>query len=147
MTFDKLGLRPALLARLAEQNLNTPTPIQTRAIPEAMQGHDVLGLAQTGTGKTLAFGLPIADALLGQAAKCEPKSTRALILAPTRELAQQTPDNLPTNPKDPQPRGGLARGGGRGRAGRVGGKEDRQATTVARQWPAAGFVATEIWCL
>ena len=111
MTFDKLGLRPALLARLAEQNLNTPTPIQTRAIPEAMQGHDVLGLAQTGTGKTLAFGLPIADALLGQAAKCEPKSTRALILAPTRELAKQITDNLQMILKDAHLRVGLVVGG------------------------------------
>lgn len=111
MTFDKLGLRPALLARLAEQNLNTPTPIQTRAIPEALQGRDVLGLAQTGTGKTLAFGLPIADALLAQAAKCEPKSTRALILAPTRELAKQITDNLQMILKDAHLRVGLVVGG------------------------------------
>lgn len=111
MTFDMLGLRPALLARLAEQNLNTPTPIQTRAIPEALQGRDVLGLAQTGTGKTLAFGLPIADKLLAQAAKCEPKSTRALILAPTRELAKQITDNLQLILKDAHLRVGLVVGG------------------------------------
>ncbi|WP_375174859.1 DEAD/DEAH box helicase [Pseudooceanicola sp.] len=111
MTFEKLGLRPALLARLAEQNLTTPTPIQTRAIPEALQGRDVLGLAQTGTGKTLAFGLPIADALLAQAAKCEPKSTRALILAPTRELAKQITDNLQAILKNAHLRVGLVVGG------------------------------------
>lgn len=111
MTFEQLGLRPALLARLAEQNLDTPTPIQTRAIPEALKGRDVLGLAQTGTGKTLAFGLPIADALLAQSAKCEPKSTRALILAPTRELAKQITDNLHAIVKDAHLRVGLVVGG------------------------------------
>jgi ATP-dependent RNA helicase RhlE len=111
MTFDKLGLRPALLARLAEQNLTTPTPIQTRAIPEALTGRDIMGLAQTGTGKTLAFGLPIADALLAQAAKCEPRSARALILAPTRELAKQITDNLQLILKDAHLRVGLVVGG------------------------------------
>lgn len=111
MTFEQLGLRPALLSRLDEQNLTTPTPIQTRAIPEALKGRDVLGLAQTGTGKTLAFGLPIADALLAQSAKCEPKSTRALILAPTRELAKQITDNLQMILKEAHLRVGLVVGG------------------------------------
>ncbi len=94
MTFDTLGLRPALLARLAEQNLTKPTPIQTQAIPEALAGRDVMGLAQTGTGKTFAFGLPIADALLASQQRCAPKSAQALILAPTRELAAQIHDTL-----------------------------------------------------
>lgn len=94
MTFDSLGLRPALLTRLAEQQLTTPTPIQTQAIPEALKGRDVMGLAQTGTGKTLAFGLPIADALMATGERCDPKSARALILAPTRELAKQITDSL-----------------------------------------------------
>ena len=94
MTFDTLGLRPALLARLAEQNLTQPTPIQTQAIPEALAGRDVMGLAQTGTGKTFAFGLPIADALLASQTRCAPKSAQALILAPTRELAAQIHDTL-----------------------------------------------------
>ncbi|WP_136636999.1 DEAD/DEAH box helicase [Pseudooceanicola onchidii] len=111
MNFEKLGLRPALLDRLAEQNLTDPTPIQTRAIPEALQGRDVLGLAQTGTGKTLAFGLPIADKLLGQNIKCEPKTTRALILAPTRELAKQITDNLQLILKNAHLRVGLVVGG------------------------------------
>jgi ATP-dependent RNA helicase RhlE len=111
MNFEQLGLRPALLARLAEQSLTTPTPIQTQAIPEALKGRDVMGLAQTGTGKTLAFGLPIADTLLGKNIKCEPKTTRALILAPTRELAKQITDNLQLILKNAHLRVGLVVGG------------------------------------
>ena len=94
MTFDTLGLRPALLARLAEQDKTTPTPIQVQAIPHALSGRDVMGLAQTGTGKTLAFGLPLVDRLLGANTRCEPKTAQALILAPTRELAKQIHDTL-----------------------------------------------------
>ena len=94
MTFDQLGLRPALLSRIDERGLTAPTPIQTRAIPEALKGRDIMGLAQTGTGKTLAFGLPIADALMATSEKADPRTARALILAPTRELAKQISDNL-----------------------------------------------------
>ena len=65
MTFDTLGLRPALLARLAELDFTQPTPIQRQAIPYALEGRDVMGLAQTGTGKTAAFGLPLIQQLLG----------------------------------------------------------------------------------
>ncbi|ANT59929.1 DEAD/DEAH box helicase [Salipiger sp. CCB-MM3] len=111
MTFDTLGLRPALLARLADQNLTDPTPIQQRAIPEAMAGRDVMGLAQTGTGKTFAFGLPIADALLGSNTRCAPKSAQALILAPTRELAAQIHDTLSSVLKDAHLRLTLVVGG------------------------------------
>ncbi|WP_407495190.1 DEAD/DEAH box helicase [Pseudooceanicola sp. MF1-13] len=111
MTFDTLGLRPALLSRLAEAELTTPTPIQTQAIPLAMEGRDVMGLAQTGTGKTLAFGLPIADALLASAEKADPKSARALILAPTRELAKQIADNLKAILQNAHLRVGLVVGG------------------------------------
>ncbi|HLT43156.1 MAG TPA: DEAD/DEAH box helicase, partial [Luteimonas sp.] len=59
MTFDILGLSPALLRALAENDFSTPTPIQAQAIPLVLGGHDVLGAAQTGTGKTAAFGLPL----------------------------------------------------------------------------------------
>ncbi|NDW01674.1 DEAD/DEAH box helicase, partial [Salipiger sp. PrR002] len=111
MTFDTLGLRPALLARLADQNLTDPTPIQQRAIPEAMAGRDVMGLAQTGTGKTFAFGLPIADALLGTNKRCAAKSAQALILAPTRELAAQIHDTLSSVLKDAHLRLTLVVGG------------------------------------
>ena len=89
-----LGLAPRLIAALKEQGITDPTPIQTQAIPHAMQGRDVMGLAQTGTGKTAAFGLPMIDALLRAGTKPAPKTVRGLILAPTRELAKQIADNL-----------------------------------------------------
>ncbi|OSP56632.1 DEAD/DEAH box helicase [Pseudoruegeria sp. SK021] len=94
MDFDMLGLAPRLVAKLAEQGIKTPTPIQTQAIPHAMNGRDVLGLAQTGTGKTAAFGLPLVHALSVDGTRPDPKTVRGLILAPTRELAKQISDNL-----------------------------------------------------
>ena len=94
MDFDMLGLAPRLVAKLAEQGITDPTPIQTQAIPHAMNGRDVMGLAQTGTGKTAAFGLPLIDALLRAGVKPTPKTARGLILAPTRELARQISDAL-----------------------------------------------------
>ena len=92
--FQSLGLSPRLLARLAEQGLTQPTPIQVQAIPHVLNGRDVMGLAQTGTGKTLAFGLPLAQKLAQIHGKPAPKAVRALILAPTRELAKQIEDSL-----------------------------------------------------
>ncbi|QRF68562.1 DEAD/DEAH box helicase [Ponticoccus alexandrii] len=89
-----LGLPPRLQANLAALNITDPTPIQTQAIPHAMNGRDVLGLAQTGTGKTAAFGLPLLSALMRIEGRAAPKTARALILAPTRELAKQILDNL-----------------------------------------------------
>ena len=94
MDFDMLGLAPRLVAKLAEQGIKDPTPIQAQAIPHAMNGRDVMGLAQTGTGKTAAFGLPMIDALMKAGVKPDPKTARGLILAPTRELAKQISDNL-----------------------------------------------------
>lgn len=94
MDFDMLGLAPRLTAELARQGITDPTPIQRKAIPSAMEGRDILGLAQTGTGKTAAFGLPMIDALLRTQEKKTPKTARGLILAPTRELAKQIADNL-----------------------------------------------------
>ena len=64
MDFDMLGLAPRLVTKLAELGITDPTPIQAQAIPHAMNGRDVMGLAQTGTGKTAAFGLPMLDALM-----------------------------------------------------------------------------------
>ena len=92
--FETLGLAPELTGALARAGLTTPTPIQTQAIPLALAGHDVMGLAQTGTGKTLAFGLPLVAHLLAQPGKPAPKTAKALILAPTRELANQISDSL-----------------------------------------------------
>jgi len=94
MTFESLGLAPALLRALSENNYTTPTPIQAEAIPLALAGHDVLGGAQTGTGKTAAFGLPLLNRLAKQTPPNGPRKPRALILTPTRELAMQVTDSL-----------------------------------------------------
>ncbi len=93
-SFDALGLSDRLVSRLKSLGITTPTPIQEQAIPQAMAGRDVMGLAQTGTGKTAAFGLPLVHQLLKIGKKPAPKTVRALILAPTRELAKQIADNL-----------------------------------------------------
>ncbi|CAM4388401.1 DEAD/DEAH box helicase [Palleronia rufa] len=94
MDFDMLGLAPALLDRLKEAGLDTPTPIQAKAIPHALQGRDVMGLAQTGTGKTIAFGLPMLQTLVAQPGRPAARTARALVLAPTRELANQIAESL-----------------------------------------------------
>ena len=97
MDFDMLGLEPRLLSALTEQGITAPTPIQVQAIPHAMNGRDVMGLAQTGTGKTLAFGLPLVQALMTTAAgKPADMAAKSLILAPTRELAGQIAQTLTT---------------------------------------------------
>jgi ATP-dependent RNA helicase RhlE len=92
--FDMLGLKPILSKTLKTAGFDKPTPIQNQAIPLALEGHDIMGLAQTGTGKTLAFGLPLLEHLLSLHGKPEPKTARALILAPTRELVNQIADSL-----------------------------------------------------
>ncbi len=91
MTFGELGLCPAILSALEEQNYQKPSPIQEKAIPPALAGKDVLGIAQTGTGKTCAFATPILQRL-GQPAPGRP--VRTLILTPTRELALQIQENI-----------------------------------------------------
>jgi ATP-dependent RNA helicase RhlE len=100
--FDMLGLNPVLRKALTAQGFDTPTPIQNQAIPLAMDGNDILGLAQTGTGKTLAFGLPLIAHLMDAPGKPAPKTTKALILAPTRELVNQIADSLRAFTKDTQ---------------------------------------------
>lgn len=95
-SFSELGLPNALLKALTAQDITTPTPIQAKAIPHAMNGRDVMGLAQTGTGKTNAFGLPLIARLMEESGKPAPKTVRSLILAPTRELAKQIQDSLYT---------------------------------------------------
>ncbi|MFY0595870.1 MAG: DEAD/DEAH box helicase [Cognatishimia sp.] len=87
--FSELGLPKSLVKRLNDMGLKEATPIQNRAIPHALNGEDVMGLAQTGTGKTLAFGLPLISRLQSYGTKPADKTARALILAPTRELANQ----------------------------------------------------------
>jgi ATP-dependent RNA helicase RhlE len=95
-TFSTLGVAEPLLRALAAENYLTPTPIQTEAIPQILSGRDVLGLAQTGTGKTAAFGLPLLQKLAETGAQAGPRAVRALILAPTRELAIQIDQSLKT---------------------------------------------------
>ena len=94
LDFDTLGLAPALNAALSRAGFTKPTPIQNQAIPLALEGHDILGLAQTGTGKTLAFGLPLIEHLLAAPSRPAPKTAKALILAPTRELVNQIAESL-----------------------------------------------------
>ncbi|MFM8465110.1 MAG: DEAD/DEAH box helicase, partial [Burkholderiaceae bacterium] len=95
--FDEFGLAAPILQALAEQGYQHPTPIQSQAIPVVLQGRDVMGAAQTGTGKTAGFSLPIIQQLLPHAnssASPARHPVRALILTPTRELADQVADNV-----------------------------------------------------
>jgi len=94
--FDMLGLAPQLNTALARAGFTEPTPIQNQAIPLALDGHDILGLAQTGTGKTLAFGLPLLHHLLAEPEKARPRCAKALVLAPTRELVNQIAESIRT---------------------------------------------------
>ena len=94
MSFASLGLSEPIQKALAGHNFSAPTPIQARAIPELLAGRDLLGLAQTGTGKTGAFALPVIQHLLAERVRVRPYGTRALILAPTRELAVQINESI-----------------------------------------------------
>src|SRR5579875_864371 len=85
--FAQLGLRPEILQAVADTGYTTPTPIQEQAIPVALAGRDVLGIAQTGTGKTAAFTLPMIERL--STGRARARMPRSLVLAPTRELADQ----------------------------------------------------------
>jgi len=95
-TFADLDLPKPIQRALAEENYEVPTPIQAQTIPPAIDGRDVLGSAQTGTGKTAAFALPILDYLYHQNRKPRRNLPNALILAPTRELAIQIGDSFKT---------------------------------------------------
>ena len=87
--FDTLGLAPSILDAVRQEGYTASTPIQAQAIPAILQGRDVQGIAQTGTGKTAAFALPILQRLLDGATRAPRNGCRALILSPTRELASQ----------------------------------------------------------
>jgi ATP-dependent RNA helicase RhlE len=93
MSFETLGLSQPVLRALAAKQYSSPTPIQTQAIPQLLRGRDLLGIAQTGTGKTAAFMLPSIDRLAAANRVPRPSSCRMLILAPTRELATQIADS------------------------------------------------------
>ncbi len=94
--FKDLGLDAALLKALDQQGYQTPTPIQSASIPELLKGSDLLGIAQTGTGKTAAFALPILDRLSKLKGRPDRGTCRALILSPTRELAAQIGESFRT---------------------------------------------------
>ena len=95
--FDELGLDPKVAKAVAESGYETPTPIQEKAIPAALAGRDVLGIAQTGTGKTAGFVLPMASMLSKGRARA--RMPRSLVLCPTRELAAQVAENFDTYTK------------------------------------------------
>jgi ATP-dependent RNA helicase RhlE len=95
MTFNDLNIIPAILKALSKENYTTPTPIQEQAIPAVLAGRDLLGCAQTGTGKTAAFAIPIIQLLSEQQSRPGTRRhIRSLILTPTRELAIQISDNI-----------------------------------------------------
>lgn len=94
MTFSDLGLLPAIQKSLDELGYENPTPIQEQAIPVALKGRDVLGCAQTGTGKTAAFSIPILQLLENSEQSGKQRNPRALILTPTRELAAQIGESI-----------------------------------------------------
>jgi ATP-dependent RNA helicase RhlE len=93
-TFKDLGVSAPILKALDAEGYSMPTPIQIQALPIVQQGRDLIGLAQTGTGKTAAFALPILDRLAADRKHAGEKSCRALVLAPTRELAAQIADSF-----------------------------------------------------
>ena len=94
--FTSLNLVEPLMQAVTESGYTKPTPIQAQSIPALLEGHDLLGLAQTGTGKTAAFTLPMLQRLMAHRKQPQPKSMRALILTPTRELAVQINDSIKT---------------------------------------------------
>ncbi|OZB71890.1 MAG: RNA helicase, partial [Lysobacterales bacterium 13-68-4] len=93
MSFESLGLAPALLRALTDQGYAEPTPVQAGSIPLVIAGHDLLAAAQTGTGKTAAFALPVIHKLIDAGAP-QTRRPRVLVLTPTRELAAQVNDNF-----------------------------------------------------
>lgn len=95
-TFSELGLNSALLKTLDAERYTTPTPIQAQAIPSVLEGKDLLGIAQTGTGKTAAFALPILHRLAANRRPAQRQGARVLVLSPTRELASQIAQSFKT---------------------------------------------------
>ena len=96
LSFNSFDLLPSILKALTDKGYKNPTPIQAEAIPHLLNGKDLLGIAQTGTGKTAAFSLPILNRLAKNKIKTRPARVRALILTPTRELASQIDANIKT---------------------------------------------------
>lgn len=113
-SFEQFGLDPRILSAIARLGYREPTPIQVQAIPVVMRGGDVMGAAQTGTGKTAGYGLPLIERILPKAntsASPARHPVRALVLAPTRELADQVNENLVQYAGDTPLRAGVVYGG------------------------------------
>ena len=95
MSFTSLGLSAPILKAVANKGYETPSPIQAQAIPAVLEGKDVMAAAQTGTGKTAGFTLPLLE-LLSRGNRAQAKKVRALVLTPTRELAAQVAESVDT---------------------------------------------------
>ena len=93
-SFYALGVRPELAEALAARGITEPFPIQAAALPDALAGRDVLGRGRTGSGKTVAFALPLLERILTSPSRREPGRPRALVLVPTRELAVQVAETI-----------------------------------------------------
>ncbi len=109
--FKNLNLSTKILSALTKKGYITPTPIQKQSIPPILEGKDLLGIAQTGTGKTAAFALPILDNLFKSGNRVNPNNVRTLILTPTRELASQIADNIKLYGEDLPFKSGVIFGG------------------------------------
>jgi superfamily II DNA/RNA helicase len=110
-SFTQLGLAEPITRALVEEKYTEPTPIQAQTIPQVLAARDVVGIAQTGTGKTAAFALPILDHLLKTKQRLEKRTCRVLVLSPTRELSAQIMDSFETYGRHLRPRVTLAIGG------------------------------------
>ncbi|MBL4851601.1 MAG: DEAD/DEAH box helicase [Gammaproteobacteria bacterium] len=110
MSFSSLGLSAPILQAVAEKGYDTPSPIQTQAIPAIIEGKDVMAAAQTGTGKTAGFTLPLLE-LLSQGERAQANQVRALVLTPTRELAAQVAESVATYGKNLPLRSAVVFGG------------------------------------
>ncbi|MBV9237155.1 MAG: DEAD/DEAH box helicase, partial [Xanthobacteraceae bacterium] len=110
-SFHDLGLAETITRALAAENYAAPTPIQLQTIPVALSRRDVIGIAQTGTGKTAAFALPILHHLASDPRPAPRKSCRALVLSPTRELSGQILDSFQTYGRYLKVTGALVIGG------------------------------------
>jgi superfamily II DNA/RNA helicase len=110
-SFLDLGLTPSIARALADEQYATPTPIQAQTIPQVLAARDVVGIAQTGTGKTAAFALPILNHLSKRGRQVEARSCRVLVLSPTRELSAQIVESFQTYGRYLRPRVALAIGG------------------------------------
>jgi superfamily II DNA/RNA helicase len=109
--FLELGLAEPITRALADERYDTPTPIQSQTIPQVMQGRDVVGIAQPGTGKTAAFALPILNHLATHRQRPLPRTCRVLVLSPTRELSSQIVDSFKAYGRYVRPSVALAIGG------------------------------------